>query len=169
MSREPELRLLLERGQKMCDQMTPTSEDVATLVTELDAAKSKLHRLHDRASDKNTKLKEASKRAGKFYDDLETMLAWLSLNGEKIGALPDIGLDRTTTAKQLKEAQTMQGELKRKARALEELKSSAETLMSISSVNKEAMNEQLVNIGDKLKNLSQGQSVLSISFELISV
>lgn len=150
-SREPELRLLFEKGQKMSDSVDSSSTNLSS---RLDSAKSSYNRLREKATEKNAKVKDVSKQAAKFYDDLETMSAWLGLRADKVASLPSISLDRKTAARQLEEAQSLQAELKRKGRDCEQLKADAEALKNTSEVDVEVVDRQISAVEEKWEKIS---------------
>lgn len=154
-SREPELRVLFEKGQKMADSVDSSSN----LGNRLDSAKASWNRLREKATEKNARVKEISKQVAKFYDDVETMLAWLGLSADKVASLPGISLDRKTAARQLEEAQSLQAELKRKGRDCEQLKADAEALKSASEVNEEMVDRQIGAVEEKWEKISSSELI----------
>lgn len=103
-NREPNLRLVLDKGQHMKDTASPMS-DVSDLNDQLEGLKGEWKKLKMMVADNDSKIKEANKHAERFQADADTMLAWLAINEEKLDSAAPVGLDKELVAKQLKEAQ----------------------------------------------------------------
>ena len=157
LAREPEIRSLLEKGQKIFDQSPPTS-DIADFTNKLDTAKSEWRKLREKATEKNAKLKEAVKQSEKFYSDLNTMSAWLDITEEKLASLDSVTLQPDVLARQLDEAQLLEANIKRQSRDNEILKSEAEGLMNMSDVDGRIVADQLQKVEARWDKLSSGEN-----------
>lgn len=180
--REPDLRLLLDKGQRMMDQASPTS-DISDIADKLEAMRNAWRKLKDEAADRKAKLQAVNKHAEKFQSDLEMMQAWLSLEEEKMEKADPPALDKDTVARQLKEAQVgisnslttescsgytlfssiafllcfsqaMQTDLLRKSRDHEALNEEGDALIKNSEQGQDVIQEQLDAINKRWKDLS---------------
>ena len=103
-AKEPDLRLILDKGQKMMDSASPMS-DISDLSEKLEGLKQEHKGLKDKLAERANKLKEANRLANKFQGDADLMKAWLELNEEKLDSAAPIDIDEDIVNKQLKEAQ----------------------------------------------------------------
>ena len=103
-NREPDLRLLLDKGQRMVDQASPLS-DISDISDKMESMRTGWRKLKDKVADRKSKLKAANKHAEKFQGDMDTMLAWLGLEEEKLAKAGPMGLDKETLTRQVKDAQ----------------------------------------------------------------
>ena len=154
-NKEPELRLLLDKGQHMIDHASPMS-DVSDLSDKVDGMRSNWKSLREKMAERNSKLKEVGKHSEKFHDDLDTMLLWLQLNEEKLESAAAVGLDKDTVAKQLKDAQALQTELLRKSRDHEALNQVGQSLIDTSEKDQDMVREKLEQLNGRWESLNDG-------------
>ena len=103
-NREPDLRLILDKGQKMVDTASPMS-DISDLSDKIEGLRSEWKNLQAKVTERQGVLKEARRLADKFYADADMLNAWLQMTEDKLDALGPVSLDEEEANKQLKEAQ----------------------------------------------------------------
>ncbi len=103
-NKDPDLKLLLDKGHKMVDSASPMS-DMSDLSEQLDGLQSEYKALKDKIAEREKKLKDANQLAERFQGDADLMKAWLELNEEKLANAGPITVDENAVNKQLKEAQ----------------------------------------------------------------
>ncbi len=89
-NKEPDLRLLLDKGQKMIENASPVS-DVSDLSDRVEGIRDEWQSLKRALSDRDLRIREANKMADKFYSDADLLSAWLSLHEDKLNNFPSIG------------------------------------------------------------------------------
>lgn len=161
LNREPEVRLLLERGQRFVDQ-SPAEASTAGVVSALEAAKSKWNSVRDEANDKAGKLREASRRSDVFNTELDTMLAWFAMAEEKVSSSSAIGNSRDAVARQLTDVQAVQADMQRKTRDHDALASAAKALQDWCGTDKDAVTEKMNDVNARWNKLSCGQCVVAL-------
>ena len=103
-NREPDLRLLLDKGQRMVDQASPMS-DISDISDKMEGMRTGWRKLKDKAADRKSKLKATNKHAEKFQGDLDTMVAWLGMEEEKLAKAGPADMDKEAVDRNLKDAQ----------------------------------------------------------------
>lgn len=154
-TRDPDLRLLLDKGQRMLDEASPMS-DVSDLSDKMDGFKTELGRLKDKVSRRSAKLKSANKLAGSFQGNLDTLRLWLGLNEEKLSEMGPVGLDRNTIVQQIQETQALQAEIVRKSPDQDSLNQEGEKLIQNSEVDQTVIQEALEDVNGRWQQLNQG-------------
>ena len=87
------MTLLLDKGQKIVDSASASPvSDVSDLSEKLESLRDGWKELRDAASERDLRLKEADKLADQFHSDADLLAAWLSLEEEKLGNAPIVGL-----------------------------------------------------------------------------
>jgi len=155
-NREPEVRLLFERGQRFMDQ-SPSDATSAGVPSTLDAVKAKWRSVRDEASDKASKLREASKRSEVFNTELETMLAWLAMSEDKIASVSAVGVSRDAVARQLTDVQAVQADMQRKTRNRDALAAAAKTLQDSCGTDKDAISRKMDDVETRWNRLVAGK------------
>ena len=91
-SKEPDMNLLLDKGQKIVDSAsTSPMSDVSDLSEKLESLREGWKELHRVASERDLRLKEADKLADQFHSDADLLAAWLNLAEEKLNNVPTVG------------------------------------------------------------------------------
>lgn len=153
--REPDLRLLLEKGQKvLTDSSLSPMSDTSELSDTINSIQTEQRKLKDKLKNRSSKVKQAASHAEKFQTDLDIMEKWLGHQEERLQSQEAVSSDPEQMAKQVKDAHSLHIEMLKKSRDHENLNSEGEKLMKLTDTDKDVIDRKVREVNDRWGALS---------------
>jgi len=166
--REPELRLLLERGQR-CAEQSSAGTAAADVSAALEAAKTTWRTVREKANNKSAQLREVNRRAEVFHAELGMMLTWLGISENKLESVTSPSVSRDSIARQLTDIQSLQNDVERKIRDHEAVGAAARALMESGDVDQDTVSLKLTEVDNRWSQLVDGEYIVHSSHGCRSV
>ncbi|XP_046365478.2 microtubule-actin cross-linking factor 1-like isoform X10 [Haliotis rufescens] len=163
-AQEPEIRDLLDKGQKILEKSSPTM-DTRNIADTLDQIQSEWKDLQDSAKDKEQDLAEAKAHAQKYQDSLDKMLMWMDMSDDKLKKTQPDKLEKDTVGRKLKELQALQNDVLKKTHDHDHLNREGEALMECVKDGRQNVRNQLDDLNNRWEHLNSGITERSQSLE----
>lgn len=102
--KEPEIRQLLEKGDKLVKESSPTTE-VRAIADKVGELQGEWTRLQQEVTVQDSRLTMAGSHAQQFTERLDKMAMWLQMTEEKLEKMKPEDVDQNTVVHKLKELQ----------------------------------------------------------------
>ncbi|XP_017784132.1 PREDICTED: microtubule-actin cross-linking factor 1 isoform X5 [Nicrophorus vespilloides] len=153
LSREHEVIMLLNKGRDLLARNNKS--DTRNLQRDLDKIQQNWDKLRKETVDRHTRLQTCLEHCKKYYRTLDIFMPWLRQAEDKLDSLKPSSFKRKHIEKQLKELQAFRNDVWKKSGEYENTRSLGESFISACDIDKDVVNNELVDLKerwDKLNN-----------------